>query len=119
MRRTSNRLRYRNRIRLPVVLFLVIVGGLVGTRWIKEVRAHHLQNRLSTELRNLNHEISELERNIADLRGRQQSLLTEDALNAALVKRGVKMEKFDPATVIEISASGTGPESLAQNQPQP
>ena len=31
MRRTSNRLRYRNRIRLPVVLFLVIVGGLVGT----------------------------------------------------------------------------------------
>lgn len=119
MRRTSNRLRYRNRIRLPVVLFLVIVGGLVGTRWIKEVRAHHLQNRLSTELRNLNHEVAELDRSIADLRGRQQSLLTEDALNEALAKRGLKMEKFDPASVIEISSIPTGPDSLAQNQPQP
>ena len=118
MRKTSNRLRYRNRIRLPVVLFLVIVGGLVGTRWIKEVRAHHLQNRLSTELRTLNHDITELDRTIADLKGRQQSLLTEDALNAALTKRGVKMEKFDQSTVIEISAVPAGPESLAQNQPK-
>lgn len=116
--RTSNRLRYRNRVRLPVVLFLVIVGGLVGTRWIKEVRAHHVQNRLSTELRALNLEITELERNIADLKGRQQSLLTEDALNAALARRGVKMDKFEAGTVIEISATPTGPETLAQNQPK-
>ena len=117
--RTTNRLRYHNRIRLPVVLFIVIVGGLVGTRWINEVRAHHLENRLSTELRGLNHDITMLDRAIGDLKGRQQSLLTEDALNAALVKRGVKMEKFDPTTVIEISAAASGPDALAQNATQP
>ncbi len=117
--RTGNRLRYRNSIRLPGVLFLVIVGGLVGTRWIKEVRAHHLENRLSSELRELNHEITLLDRTIGDLNGRRQSLVTEDALNAALEKRGVKMQKFDAAKVIEIPAGKTSAESLAQTSQRP
>lgn len=117
--KTGNRLRYRNSMRLPVVLFIVIVGGLVGTRWIKEVRAHHQENRLSMELRDLNHEITLLDRAIGDLNGRRQSLMTEDALNTALSKRGVKMNKFESGTVLEISAVPAKPEALAQTNQKP
>ena len=100
-----NRLRYRNNIRLPVILFILIVGSLVGLRWIKEVRSHHLENRLSSQLRTLNHEITILTSHISDLKGRRQALLTEDALTRAMAEQKLRMSDFDPATVIHI---GTG-----------
>jgi hypothetical protein len=103
--KARNRLRYRNNIRLPAILFIVIVGSLVGLRWIKEVRAHHLENRLSTQLRTMNREIATLSSHISDLKGRRQELLTEDALNRAIAERGLKVEPFDPVTVIHIGGT--------------
>ena len=78
--RLRNRNRYRNSVRLPVILFFVIVGGLVGTRWVKEVRARHVALHLSTEVRELDHSLTTLRRDIQDLRSRYSALTTEDAL---------------------------------------
>ncbi|MBL9142735.1 MAG: hypothetical protein JNM99_03540 [Verrucomicrobiaceae bacterium] len=103
-----NRLRYRNNIRLPIILFILIVGSLVGLRWIKEVRAHHLENRLSSQLRNINHEIATLSSHISDLKGRRQALLTEDALLKAMADRKLKMDPIDLSTVMHIGPVATG-----------
>lgn len=97
-----NRLCYRNHIRLPVILFILIVGGLVGTRWIKEVRVHHQENRLSSQLRTVNHQIATLTSHISDLKGRRQALLTEDALRHSMAEHHIQMSGFDPSTVIHI-----------------
>lgn len=103
-----NRLRYRNNIRLPIILFILIVGSLVGLRWIKEVRAHHLENRLSSQLRNINHEIATLSSHISDLKGRRQALLTEDALLKAMADRKLQMSPIDLSTVMHIGTAATG-----------
>lgn len=112
--RERNRLSYRNRIRLPVILTIVIFGGLVGMRYIKLVRAHHTENRLSTELRNLNHEIVSLNSHIADLKGRRQALLSEDSLTASVAARGLKLATFDQSTVIHIGQRTDGGKTVAQ-----
>ena len=100
--RVRNRHRYRNSVRLPVILFFVIVGGLVGTRWIKEIKMHYLTHRLNTELRQVQHDIAEMESDINSLGGRHSELLTEDALEASVKAKGIVMEPFDPNTIVPI-----------------
>ncbi len=102
---SRNRNRYRNSIRLPVILFLVITGGLVGARWIREVKAHNLQNRLSVELRQLNHDCLSLRRDISDLEGRETALLTEDSLSKQLSKLGIKLDQHHATPVLEIDVN--------------
>ena len=97
-----NRSRYRNNIGLPVILFFVLGAGLVGARWVKEVRAHNLQNRLSVELRQLNHDCVQLRRDISDLEGRETSLLTEDSLHKELAKLGITLDEQRTIPVMEI-----------------
>lgn len=113
--RVRNRHRYRNSIRLPVILFFVIVGGLVGTRWILEIKMHYLTHRLNTELRQVHHDIAEMESDINSLSGRQSELLTQDALEASMKAKGIVMTSFDPATIIPVETNPTMNARLAQN----
>jgi hypothetical protein len=100
-RRNTNR--YRQSVRMPVILLLVITGGLVGARWIKEVRAHNLQNRLCVQLRQLDHDCVQLKRDIGDLEGRATALLTEDSLNKQLSKLGITLDPNHATPIMEIS----------------
>jgi uncharacterized protein YlxW (UPF0749 family) len=102
--RPHNRIRnrYRNSIRLPVILFFMIAGGLVGTRWIKEVRARHDTMRLSTEVRELDHAVTTLRRDIKDLTSRYSALITEDQLKARLVEKHLVMHDIATNTIISL-----------------
>ena len=111
--RPRNRNRYRNSVRLPVILFFVIVGGLVGTRWVKEIRAQHVALRLSTDVRELEHSITTLRRDIKDLNSRYSALVTEDVLKARLKDR--KLDMHDIATNTIISLETDVPTNLAAN----
>lgn len=111
--RPRNRNRYRNSVRLPVILFFVIVGGLVGTRWVKEIRAQHEALRLSTVVRDLDHSITTLRRDIKDLNSRYSALITEDALKSRL--KTSKLEMHDIATNTIISLETDAPANLAAN----
>lgn len=111
--RTRNRHRYRNSVRLPVILFFVIVGALVGTRWVKEVRAQHLVLSLGSQVRDLDHSITTLRRDIKDLNSRYSALITEDALKQRLKERGITMP--DIATNTIISLDTPAPTKLAAN----
>lgn len=113
--RIRNRHRYRNSVRMPVILFFVIVGGLVGKRWIKEIEMHYLTHRLNTELRQVQHDIAEMESDINSLTGRQSELLTEDALEASVKANGIVMEPFDSNTIISVETSAEMNGRLAQN----
>ncbi len=98
----NRRNRYRNSIRLPVILFVMIVGGLVGTRWIKEVRARHEVLRLSTEVRELDHSVTSLRRDIKDLTSRYSALTTDDQLKARLTKRHIEMRDIALGTIVSV-----------------
>ena len=100
--RPRNRNRYRNSVRLPVILFFVIVGGLVGTRWVKEIRAQHVTLRLSTDVRDLDHKITTLRRDIKDLNSRYSALITEDVLKARLKEKHVNMHDIATNTIISL-----------------
>lgn len=100
--KNRNRSRYRNSIRLPVILFFMVVGGLVGTRWIKEVRARHESLRLSTEVRELDHSVSGLRRDIKDLTSRYSALITEDALKAWMKNKHIEMHDIATNTIISL-----------------
>lgn len=113
--KTRNRHRYRNRVRLPVILFFVIVGGLVGTRWVKEIQMHYLAHRLNTELRQVQHDIAEMESDINSLTGRRTELETQDVLEAGIARHGIEMKEFDPQTIITIGTPVTAVTPLAQN----
>lgn len=111
--RLRNRNRYRNSVRLPVILFFVIVGGLVGTRWVKEVRARHVALHLSTEVRELDHSLTTLRRDIQDLRSRYSALTTEDALTERLKARNLRMSDIAANGIISLDA--VPPANLAAN----
>ena len=100
--RPRNRNRYRNSVRLPVILFFVIVGALVGTRWVKEIGARHAALRLSSEVRDLDHSITTLRRDIKDLTSRYSALTTEDALKEQLAKRHIAMPDIATNTIISL-----------------
>lgn len=102
-----NRNRYHNSVRIPVILFFLVTGGLIGARWIKEVRANNLQNRLQVELRQLTHDCVSLKRDIGDLEGRATALLTEDSLNKQLNELGITLEPDRAMPVIEIDLDAT------------
>ena len=105
--------RYRNSIRLPVILFFVIVGSLVGARWFNEVRARHDSLRLSTEVRELDHAVTTLRRDIKDLTSRYSALITEDQIKARLQEKHIEMQ--DIATESIISLETTPPGGFAAN----
>ncbi len=111
--RNRNRNRYRNSIRLPAILFIMIVGGLVGARWIKEIRARHETMRLSTEVRALDHDVTTLRRDIKDLTSRYSALITEDTLKTRLRERHIEMH--DIATETIISLQSNAPTGFAAN----
>jgi hypothetical protein len=104
----ANRRRYRNDVRLPLILFLFVVGGLVSGRWMLEMRVHHESQRLAVEERNLQHQISELNRDITDLGGRLSSLTTRDAVKQALTERGISMTPIKGANIIILDGSSLG-----------
>ncbi len=104
----GNRKRYRNDIRLPLILFVFLVGGLVGGRWTKEMRLNHEIQRLAVEERRLSHDISELQRDITDLNGRFSSLTTRDAVKQSLAERGITMTPIKGANVIVVDGSTMG-----------
>jgi len=110
----GNRKRYRNDIRLPLILFLFVVGGLVGGRWMKEMRINHEIQRLSMAERKLTHDIGELNRDITDLNGRFSSLTTRDAVKQSLAERGITMTPIKGANVVVLDGSTLG---LNTNQP--
>ena len=111
--RPRNRNRYRNSVRLPVILFFVIVGALVGTRWVKEVRAQHTTLRLSSEVRDLDHSITTLRRDIKDLNSRYSALITEDVLKDRLKQRHISMPDIATNTIISLETDP--PTKLAAN----
>lgn len=115
---SRNRNRYRLRLHLRMIVALVITGGLIGARWIKEVRAHNLQNRLCVQLRQLNHECVQLKRDISDLEGRETAMLTEDSLTKQLCKNGIKFEdqRATPIMEIDLNPSDTVLLPVAQIQ---
>ncbi len=112
-----NRKQYHNTVRLPIILFLIVVGGLVGTRWMNEVRTQHLAQRLSSEARKLEHEALELRGHIKDLQGRASELLTRDAVNAALQAAGKPMQRIakDGAITITAVVQAKAVQNIAQN----
>lgn len=109
-----NRRRYRNDVRLPLILFLFVVGGLVGGRWMREMRINHELQRLAVEERRLTHEIGELNRDITDLNGRFSSLTTRDAVKQSLAERGITMSPIKGANVVVLDGSTL---SLKTNPP--
>ena len=111
--RPRNRHRYRNSVRLPVILFFVIVGGLVGTRWVKEIRAQHATMALSTQVRDLDRDIVTLRRDIKDLNSRYSALITEDVLMARLRDRKLDMHNIETNTIISLETDL--PTNLAAN----
>lgn len=104
----KNRRRYRNDVRLPLILFLFLVGGLVGGRWMKEMRINHEIQRLAVEEHKLNHEIHELNRDITDLKGRFSGLITRDAVKAALGSKGISMTPIRGANIIVLDGATVG-----------
>jgi len=104
----GNRRRYRNDIRLPLILFIFVVGGLVSGRWTKEMKINHEIQRLAVEERRLTHEIGELNRDITDLNGRFSSLTTRDAVKQALAERGITMTPIKGANVVVLDGSTMG-----------
>ena len=111
--RNRIRNRYRNSIRLPVILFFMISGGLVGARWIKEIRARHESLRLSTEVRELDHEVTTLRRDIKDLTSRYSALITEDMLKARLKDKRIEMRDIATNTIISLETDA--PTGFAAN----
>jgi hypothetical protein len=85
---------YHNGVRLPIILFLVIVGGLIGTRWMNEVRVQHLAQRLDRESRQLERDAVEIRGHIKDLEGQAYALLNRDSVNATLATKGVSMKEI-------------------------
>ncbi len=104
----GNRRRERNSFRLPLILLIVIAGGLVGTRWMKEMRINHELHRLATEQRQVEYQISELKRDIKDLEGRFSAMVTRDAVQKTLAERGIVMRKIQPDSVIALEAVKVG-----------
>ena len=102
---SRNRNRYRHSVQLSVILSLVVTGGLIGARWIKEVRAHNLQNRLCVRLRQLNHDCVQLKRDISDLEGRETAMLTEDSLTKQLNNLGIRFDSQRATPVMEIDVN--------------
>lgn len=103
-----NRKRYRNDVRVPLILFLFLVGGLVGGRWMREMRVNHEIQRLSVEERKLSHEINELNRDITDLQGRFSGLITRDAVKESLGRQGISMTPIRGANIIVLDGSTVG-----------
>jgi outer membrane murein-binding lipoprotein Lpp len=112
---SKNRHRYRNQVRLPVILFLLIAGGLIGARWIREVSVQAEQNKLSTRLRDLNHRAAILDQDINDLRGRETALVAEDVLIRRMAEGDMHMNRVDQSQVID----ATRPHASAVGSVQP
>lgn len=106
--RARNRRKQRNDLRLPVILFFVIVGSLVGGRWMREMRVNHEIHRLSAEAHKSDLQITELRRDIKDLQGRFSALITRDAALQMLSERGVTMQKIQSSSVITLDVSNVG-----------
>jgi hypothetical protein len=98
---------YRNPIRRPVILSVIIVGLLVGARWYREVRVNHRQNDLSSNLRQTKSDIVGLKAEIEELKARTVALLTEDALLQAIAAKDIKMENIDRSKVHTIPTLGS------------
>ena len=96
---------YNNDVRLPIILFIIIVGGLVGTRWMYEVQVQHLAQRLDRESRQLERDNVELQGHLKDLEGRAFALLARDAVNTTLATKGITMQEIKKGEAILLRAS--------------
>ena len=125
-----NRKHYNNTVRLPIILTILAVGSLVGTRWMNEVRTQHLAQRLASESRDIEHDIVELRGHIKDLRGRASEMLTRDAVNVVFKAEGKPMQEIKAGGAISITAvlqampvqdvaQNTAPRAVQNSAPTP
>ena len=114
----ANKKKDSDNMRLPLILLLVIVGGLVSARMMREMRANHAAHQLTVEERNLTQELQQLNRDITDLEGRFRGLINRGVMNKNLATLGVKMDDISDHQVIEVRVADSGlgnqPEGSAQ-----
>jgi hypothetical protein len=102
-KKSPNERKGANRMRLPLILGLVIVGALLGGRWMQEMRLNHDMYRLASQEQALLADIEELKNDKRDLDVRLKGLVTRDVVLEALGKQGITMGQIDPSQEITIT----------------
>jgi hypothetical protein len=113
---SRNRLRYRNGVRPPVVVALLLVtAGLIGIG-LSQVHHRNFAHALADEQREVEKEIRLLRQEISALDLRIESLLTRDKIQPRLTKARTLLRPITKERLIYLppDAPSPSPPSIAQ-----
>jgi hypothetical protein len=106
---TPNQRRKRNSPRVPFILALLIGGGFVGMKGVKQVRATHNAQRLEVSERQLVAKLDELRLDILNQEGRIKELATRNVVTNATPRHGIRMVDVVKTSLITLPSKQPTP----------
>jgi homoserine dehydrogenase len=100
--RITNRRRQRNSPKVPLLLMVLIGGGLVGTKWVCTVQAKHEELSLESQERQLVSQIEQCKLDIINQQGRIKELAARDQVRSLLPKHNIRMVEVQKESVITL-----------------